>query len=143
MDKKREKNCLSLLFAVTVFIELKSYGVAVQGGDTLSLGTSLAGNQTLISKNGTFEMGFFNPNGSNNWYTGIWLANIPEKMIVWVANRETRARSRPVVLKLSRQGELRLFDAEGASIWSDNISNKASQAMILDSDKFLMLGNDH
>ncbi|GLJ44798.1 hypothetical protein SUGI_0942240 [Cryptomeria japonica] len=142
MDEKRAKSCLSLLFAITVFIQLKNYGAAVQGGDTLSLGASLAGNQTLISKNGTFELGFFSPNGSNNWYIGIWFASIPEKTIVWVANRETPARSRPGNLKLSRQGKLGLFDAEGAPIWSVNISSKASRAVILDSGNFLMLSED-
>ncbi|GLJ44805.1 hypothetical protein SUGI_0942380 [Cryptomeria japonica] len=143
MDEKRASSCLSLLFAVTVFIHLKSYGAAVQAGDTLSLGSSLAGNQTLISKNGTFEFGFFSPNGGNNWYIGIWYANIAEKTIVWVANRETPARNKPGILKLSRQGKLRLFDAEGASIWSVNKSIKASRAVILDSGNFLMLSNNN
>ncbi|GLJ44797.1 hypothetical protein SUGI_0942230 [Cryptomeria japonica] len=104
MDEKRAKSCLSLLFAVAVFIELQSYVAAVQVGDTLPLSSSLAGNQTLMSKNGTFELGFFSPNGSNNWYIGIWFASIPEKTIVWVANRETPARSRPGVLKLADFG---------------------------------------
>ncbi|GLJ15640.1 hypothetical protein SUGI_0257280 [Cryptomeria japonica] len=114
-----------------------SYGAAVEAGDTLSLGASLAGNQTIISQNGTFELGFFSSNGSN-WYIGIWYAKIPEKTIVWVANRETPARNRSGVLKLSREGNLVLFDAEGASIWSVNMSKKASRAVILDSGNFLM-----
>ncbi|GLJ44806.1 hypothetical protein SUGI_0942390 [Cryptomeria japonica] len=143
MDGKRATCCLSLFFAVTVFIHMKSYGAVVQAGDSLSLGSSLAGNQTLISKNGTFELGFFSPNGSNNWYIGIWFANVLEKTIVWVANRETPARNKSGVLKLSRQGKLKLFDSEGASIWSVNISSKASRAVILDSGNFLMLGDDN
>ncbi|GLJ15660.1 hypothetical protein SUGI_0257600 [Cryptomeria japonica] len=60
----------SLFFAVNVFIQLKSNGDAMEAGDTLLLGASLTGNQTIISKNGTFELGFFTPNGSN-WYIGI------------------------------------------------------------------------
>ncbi|GLJ44802.1 hypothetical protein SUGI_0942350 [Cryptomeria japonica] len=128
-----------------MFIHLKSYGAAVQAGDTLSLGSSLAGNQTLNSKNGTFEFGFFSPNGGNNWYSGIWYANIAEKTTVWVANRENPARNKSGILKLSRQGKLRLFDAEGASIWSvsNSISRKACRAVLLDSDNFLMLSDDN
>ncbi|GLJ32911.1 hypothetical protein SUGI_0662950 [Cryptomeria japonica] len=48
----------------------------------------ITGNQTIISKNGTFELGFLSPNGTNNSYT-----NIIEKMFVWVANRENPARN--------------------------------------------------
>ncbi|XP_059078245.1 G-type lectin S-receptor-like serine/threonine-protein kinase At2g19130 [Cryptomeria japonica] len=133
MGEIREKFCLSLFFVSIVFIQLKSYGVVVEGEDILSLGASITGNQTLISKNGTFELGFFSPNGTNNWYIGIWYANIPEKTVVWVANRETPARNRCGVLKLSEEGDLGLFDATGASLWSVNVTKKPSQALILDS----------
>ncbi|GLJ15687.1 hypothetical protein SUGI_0258050 [Cryptomeria japonica] len=125
-----------------MFIQLECNGSAVEAGDTLSLGASLTGNQTIISKNGTFELGFFTPNGSN-WYIGIWYAQIPEKTYVWVANRETPARNRTGVLKLSREGKLVLFNAEGVSIWSVNTTNNASRAVILDSGNFLLLNNDN
>ncbi|XP_057834089.2 replication protein A 70 kDa DNA-binding subunit A-like [Cryptomeria japonica] len=37
------------VFTVTVFIQLKSNGAAMEAGDTISLGASLTGNQTIIS----------------------------------------------------------------------------------------------
>ncbi|XP_059073429.1 G-type lectin S-receptor-like serine/threonine-protein kinase At2g19130 [Cryptomeria japonica] len=125
--EKREKSWKTLFFALTVFSQLKSYGAAIDAGDTLSLGASLTGTQTIISQNGTFELGFFSPNGSN-WYIGIW---------------ETPARNRSGVLKLSREGNLVLFDAEGASIRSVNTTKKASRAVIIDSGNFLMLKDDN
>ncbi|GLJ15670.1 hypothetical protein SUGI_0257750 [Cryptomeria japonica] len=132
----------SLFFIVTVFIQLKSNGVAMEAGDILSLGASLTGSQTIISKNDTFELGFFTPNGGN-WYIGIWYAQTPEKTYVWVANRETPSRNRSGVLKLSREGNLEINNAEGAPIWSVNTTNKASRAVLLDSGNFLMLSNDN
>ncbi|GLJ15677.1 hypothetical protein SUGI_0257820 [Cryptomeria japonica] len=105
----------------------------MEAGDTLLLGASLTGNQTIISKNGTFELGFFTPNGSN-WYIGIWYAQIPQKTYVWVANRETPTRNWSGILKLSSEGNLVLFDAEGSSFWSVNTTDKASRAVILDSN---------
>ncbi|GLJ32901.1 hypothetical protein SUGI_0662700 [Cryptomeria japonica] len=141
MGEIREKLCLCLVFVFAVFIQLKSYGAAVEGIDTISLGASITGNRTIISKNGTFELGFFSPTGTNNWYIGIWYANIPEKTIVWVANRETPARNRSGVLKLSKKGHLGLFDAEGASLWSVNVTKKPSHAVILDSGNFVMLSD--
>ncbi|GLJ32981.1 hypothetical protein SUGI_0664190 [Cryptomeria japonica] len=79
----------------------RSCNLLVSGGDTLPLGASLRENQTIISKNGNFEVGFFSPNGTNNWYVGIWYAHIPDKTIIWVANRETPITSMPGVFSLS------------------------------------------
>ncbi|KAI9093244.1 hypothetical protein K1719_027258 [Acacia pycnantha] len=42
---------------------------------------------TLVSKDGTFELGFFAPGTSNRRYLGIWYKNIPVQTVVWVANR--------------------------------------------------------
>ncbi|GLJ32929.1 hypothetical protein SUGI_0663310 [Cryptomeria japonica] len=138
-----EKFLLSRFLVFTVFSQLSSYAAVVEGGDTLSLGASITGNQTIISENGTFELGFFSPNGTTNWYIGIWYANITEKTIVWVANRENPARNRSGVLKLSKEGDLELFDAEGASLWSADTSNKASRAVILDSGNLVMLSDEN
>ncbi|XP_057859953.2 G-type lectin S-receptor-like serine/threonine-protein kinase At2g19130 [Cryptomeria japonica] len=133
-----------LLFVLTVLIIFHNCDeCTADGGDTLSLGASLTGNQTIISKNGTFELGFFSPNGTSNWYIGIWYGKVAEKTVVWVANRETPAKKRPGVLKLSTQGSLDLFDAEGASFWSVNVSDKASRAIILDSGNFVVLSSDN
>ncbi|GLJ27719.1 hypothetical protein SUGI_0543990 [Cryptomeria japonica] len=117
-------------------------GLDAGKGDYLSLGDSLIGNQTITSTNGTFELGFFSPNGSNNWYLGIWFARVSDKMVVWVANRESPAKKRPGVLNLSNGGNLGLFDAEGTSLWSVNVSKKPSRAVLLDSGNFLMMSDD-
>ena len=141
MEKIREKFCLSLLLLFGVCIQLKSCTPAVEGRDTLSLGASISGNQTIVSKNSTFELGFFNPSGTNNWYIGIWYANLTEKTYVWVANRETPGKNKAGVLNLSEGGDLGLFDATGASLWSVNVTKKVYQAVILDSGNFVMFGD--
>ncbi|GLJ51253.1 hypothetical protein SUGI_1090200 [Cryptomeria japonica] len=46
----------------------------LDGGDKLLLGAPLTGNQTMMSKNGTFALGVFSPRRTNNWYIGIWYA---------------------------------------------------------------------
>jgi hypothetical protein len=53
------------------------------------VGQSLSANQTLISQNGIFELGFFKPAASLSIYLGIWYKNFANKTIVWVANRES------------------------------------------------------
>ncbi|GLJ51204.1 hypothetical protein SUGI_1089510 [Cryptomeria japonica] len=109
-------------------------------GDTHRLGASLAGNQILTSKNGTFALGIFSPRGTNNGYVGIWYAPFSQKAIVWVANRENPVRNMPGILKFSRDGHLRLFDRKGRSVWSTDIGLKGSRAVLRDSGNFICLG---
>ncbi|XP_059068796.1 G-type lectin S-receptor-like serine/threonine-protein kinase At2g19130 [Cryptomeria japonica] len=129
-----------LFLAITVLIAAHyCSSLAVDGGDTLLLGASLSGNQTLISKNGTFALGFFSPRGTENWYIGIWYVPISQKAIVWVANRENPVRNKPYILKFSRDGHLRLFDKKGRLVWSIDTDQKGSRAVIMDSGNFIML----
>ncbi|GAY52981.1 hypothetical protein CUMW_146070 [Citrus unshiu] len=55
--------------------------------NTITSSKSLSDGRTLVSKNGSFELGFFSPGSSKNCYVGIWYKNIPVKTVVWVANR--------------------------------------------------------
>ncbi|GLJ32992.1 hypothetical protein SUGI_0664420 [Cryptomeria japonica] len=128
-------HCLKrFILALAVLILQGSCNLFVDGGDSLSLGASLRGKQTITSKNGTFALGFFNPNGTNNWYVGIWYAQIPDKTIVWVANRETPITDMPGVFTLSSTGYLTVSDLQGKVMWSSNKTQqtKASRASILD-----------
>uniref|UniRef100_A0A0C9QPG3 Receptor-like serine/threonine-protein kinase n=1 Tax=Wollemia nobilis TaxID=56998 RepID=A0A0C9QPG3_9CONI len=133
---------MRLLFALTVIIQLK-FSSAAENGDTLSLGASLRKNQTLISKNSTFELGFFSPNGTKKWYLGLWYAQVSDKTVVWVANRDTPIKNAPGVLTLSTDGTLELFDAEGEPVWSINDTAKASVATISNTGNFVMFGAEN
>ncbi|GLJ51341.1 hypothetical protein SUGI_1091680 [Cryptomeria japonica] len=130
-----------LVLAITIIIALKNCtSFALDSGDTLLLGDSLAGNQIIISENGTFELGFFSPRGTNNWYVGIWYTMSPE-VVVWVANRDNPVKGMPGVLKFSSNGHLRLFDINGRSVWSPDIGLKGSRAIITEPGNFIMLGD--
>uniref|UniRef100_A0A0D6QRW0 Receptor-like serine/threonine-protein kinase n=1 Tax=Araucaria cunninghamii TaxID=56994 RepID=A0A0D6QRW0_ARACU len=132
----------SLFLALSVLALLRSnIFLLVDGGDTLQIGASLTGNQTILSKDGTFALGFFSPSGTNNWYIAIWYAQISERTTVWVANRDNPLKNMPGVLNMSRDGNLRLFDLEGRSTWESYNSLKASRALLLDSGNFVMLGS--
>ncbi|KAK3140691.1 hypothetical protein QOZ80_5AG0404380 [Eleusine coracana subsp. coracana] len=68
---------------------------------SLVAGQVLTVGDTLVSRNGKFALGFFQPTApatlsksiktttSPNWYLGIWFNKIPVFTTVWVANRET------------------------------------------------------
>lgn len=78
-----------LFHIVLLFFMSVTSGNLSTGSDTIFPGESLSGNQTIISKGGVFELGFFTPGNSLNYYIGIWYKGlpIPNKTVVWVANR--------------------------------------------------------
>lgn len=59
------------------------------GGDTISANKSLSFGETTVSSGEKFELGFFKPGNSFNYYIGIWYKNtILWQNVVWVANRD-------------------------------------------------------
>nr|GMD04548.1 G-type lectin S-receptor-like serine/threonine-protein kinase At4g27290 [Ipomoea batatas] len=95
------------------------------GGSTDSLrpGESATPNQTLVSADGNFALGFFRPgNSSSSSFLGIWYTT-NNNTVIWVANRESPLpqHSKPV-FTLGYDGNLQLLDGERNIIWSTNIS---------------------
>ncbi|XP_075482548.1 G-type lectin S-receptor-like serine/threonine-protein kinase At1g11410 isoform X2 [Primulina tabacum] len=106
--------------------------------DSILSGQSLFPNQTIISKEKKFELGFFSPVNSTNSYVGIWYKNIPARTIVWVANRNDpipsadRNGSR---LELSEGGLFLSFNSKVLEV--ARISN-ATEAVIFDTGNFVL-----
>lgn len=98
------------------------------GSDTISVSQSLSGNQTIVSAGKVFELGFFSPGMSLNYYIGIWYEDIPAT-VVWVANRE-----KPVsdmfssALRIS-YGNLVLFNESQIPVWSTYVDSTTSSSV--------------
>ncbi|KAA8526368.1 hypothetical protein F0562_008429 [Nyssa sinensis] len=112
------------------------------GADTITSGQSLSANQTISSEGGVFELGFFTPGNSQNYYIGIWYKGFPNKTVVWVANRN-QPISDPSSdeLKLLQNGNLVLLNQFKTQIWSTNsTSNIANStiAMLLDNGNLVI-----
>ncbi|PIA36643.1 hypothetical protein AQUCO_03300091v1 [Aquilegia coerulea] len=107
--------------------------------DSITPGQSLSGNQTLISKGGIFELGFFKPgNSSNNYYLGIWYKKISVLTVVWVANRNNPVKD-PSSSKLAflKDFGLVLRDQSGSRLWSSCLSSP-TLGVLLDSGNFVL-----
>ncbi|KAF8414019.1 hypothetical protein HHK36_002018 [Tetracentron sinense] len=106
------------------------------GADTISVGQSLSGKQTIISEDGNFELGFFTPGNSQNYYIGIWYKKVSAPTYVWVANRDKPlSDSSSSELKLLEDGNLVLLNESKILIWSTNSTSDTSNstvAMLLD-----------
>uniref|UniRef100_A0A2N9GRA8 Bulb-type lectin domain-containing protein n=1 Tax=Fagus sylvatica TaxID=28930 RepID=A0A2N9GRA8_FAGSY len=85
----------------------------------------------LVSKDGRFELGFFNPGSSKNRYLGIWFKNIPVQTVVWVANRLKPINDSSGVLMLNSSGSLVLLSQNSTIVaWSANSTNQASNPIV-------------
>ncbi|XP_027348623.1 receptor-like serine/threonine-protein kinase SD1-8 isoform X3 [Abrus precatorius] len=90
--------------------------------NTLTSSQFLRTNQTLVSLNSIFELGFFSYTNST-WYLGIWYKTIhddTDKTVVWVANRDTPLENSTGFLKIGDKGNLVLFDQSQKPVWSSN-----------------------
>ncbi|XP_022142345.1 G-type lectin S-receptor-like serine/threonine-protein kinase B120 [Momordica charantia] len=110
---------ISFFFGSTLFCD---------AADSISNGRELrdSTNETLISPNEFFELGFFSPqNKSSLRYVGIWYYKIEEQAVIWVANRKEPLRNRDGVLKIGDDGNLVVLDGNNV-VWTSNITVNTS-----------------
>ncbi|OMP04554.1 S-locus glycoprotein [Corchorus olitorius] len=104
----------------------------------ISPSDSLADGMTLVSNDGSFELGFFTPGSSKNRYLGIWYKNIPMQTVVWVANRINPINDSTGSLKIETTGRVVLQGQNRTIVWSINSSTEGARNPIL---KLLDSGN--
>jgi hypothetical protein len=77
--------------AIFAFVFMSSFSLVFlsrfsDAPDSITQPQSLSDGMTLVSKDGSFVLGFFTPSKSTNRYLGIWYNSIPVTTVVWVAN---------------------------------------------------------
>ncbi|KAL9453550.1 hypothetical protein AB3S75_009204 [Citrus x aurantiifolia] len=136
-----KNNSWLMLFVLFTCFSLKSH--VSFGADTISANQSLSGDQTIVSKGGVFEFGFFNPapGKSSNYYIGMWYNKVSERTIVWVANREQPVSDRFSSVLRILDGNLVLFNESQLLIWSTNLtatSRRSVDAVLLDEGNLVL-----
>ena len=87
--------------------------------DTITLDDWLSNDgRTLVSAGKTFELGFFNLNGSTEIEScvGIWYYQSKQRRIVWVANRDNplpHANTPSGVFSIKEDGKLKVLERDG------------------------------
>ncbi|KAL1224989.1 G-type lectin S-receptor-like serine/threonine-protein kinase [Cardamine amara subsp. amara] len=130
-------------FFFTLFFFLFIHGSSAV--DTISANFTLSGDQTITSAGGTFEMGFFKPGPSSNFYIGMWYKQL-SKTILWVANRDKPVNDKNTsVLKISN-GNLILLDGKNQTpVWSTGLNSSVSSLKAVlqdDGNLVLRVSND-
>eukprot|EP01018_Ginkgo_biloba_P033155 Gb_08203 [translate_table: standard] len=96
-------------------------------------------NSKWVSSSGEFAFGFYSI-GKRLYLLGIWFDKIPEKTLVWTANRDDPV-DEGSTLELTGNGDLTLLDSHRDTKWFANKSTlgEATSAAILDSGNFVLL----
>ncbi|XP_016648240.1 PREDICTED: G-type lectin S-receptor-like serine/threonine-protein kinase At4g03230 isoform X2 [Prunus mume] len=123
--------CLACLLALA-FVAAE----AQQMQSNISQGSSLTPttNSTWLSRSGLYAFGFYRQ--GNGYAVGIFLAGIPQKTVVWTANRDDPPVSNNATLLFTGDG-LALPTAEGKN-YLVSPSGSASYASMLDSGNFVL-----
>ncbi|XP_023906650.2 G-type lectin S-receptor-like serine/threonine-protein kinase At2g19130 [Quercus suber] len=125
-------------FALLLILSLKAH--LSTASDTMYRGQPLAWKQTLTSKSGFFELGFFTPGKSHKHYVGIWYKTIAELTVVWVANRDCPVSDpSSKALEISEDGNL-LITEKGIPFCKCTNSGMPNYtvAVLLDNGNFIL-----
>ncbi|XP_071697697.1 G-type lectin S-receptor-like serine/threonine-protein kinase At1g61370 isoform X1 [Rutidosis leptorrhynchoides] len=92
--------------------------------DILTKDSYLSLEQTLVSNNSIFELGFFNPGNSSNRYIGIWFKNVTARQVIWVANRQNplSISDTSSTLLIDYEGNMRILDGKNNTVWKTNVT---------------------
>ncbi|GMN53823.1 hypothetical protein TIFTF001_022956 [Ficus carica] len=141
MGVSSKNHCVSHSVLILLLMFIHVYG-STGYNSTIFAGQSLNGNQKLTSPREVFEMGFFTPGNSLNYYIGIWYKKPGDKTVVWVANREQPVSDPSFsALELLENGNLTLLSESKTAIWSSNSKSNVSNStigMLLDSGNFVV-----
>ncbi|KAG7544621.1 PAN/Apple domain [Arabidopsis suecica] len=90
-------------------------------------------NETIVSPEGIFELGFFKPatrfQERDRWYLGIWYKRFTTRA-VWVANRDNSVSSSIGTLKVDNSNIV-LLDHSGRVAWTTNLTNNLINNQLL------------
>ncbi|XP_030955620.1 G-type lectin S-receptor-like serine/threonine-protein kinase At4g27290 [Quercus lobata] len=114
--------------------------VVSDAADGVAKSESLTEGMTLVSRDGSFALGFFSPGNSGNRYLGIWYNNIPVRTVVWVANRLNPINDSSGMLVVNSSGSLVLLSQNRTVAWSANSTKKAWNPIVqlLDSGNLVL-----
>uniref|UniRef100_A0A0R0J530 Receptor-like serine/threonine-protein kinase n=1 Tax=Glycine max TaxID=3847 RepID=A0A0R0J530_SOYBN len=141
--KRKHANFLLPLFFFFFFCSHTLFSHAADSitGDTVIRDND--GGDTLVSKDLTFEMGFFSFDNSSR-YVGIWYHEIPVKTFIWVANREKPIKGREGLIQIKTDGNLVVLDGERNEVWSTNMSipRNNTKAVLRDDGNLVLSEHD-
>lgn len=122
-----------------ILLLVPSLRVSIAVDSSIAMSHSITGSTIIVSKDGTFELGFFNLTNPNKHYLGIYYKNIPSQTIVWVANGRNPINDTSAILELNSTGSL-VLTHYNTVVWCTTPLRKAQNpvAELLDSGNLVI-----
>ena len=98
-------------------------------------------NSSWPSPSGRYAFGFYKQ--GNGYAVGVFFAGIPEKTVVWTANRDDPPVPAAVTLNFTSAGRLVLQSAQGTTKSVVVLGETASSASMLDTGNFVVYNSDN
>jgi hypothetical protein len=110
-----------------LFLFLLLAAAAASTTDTILPGAGISGNQTLVSKNGDFELGFFSPGAGIHHFLGVRFKRMPSTSpTFWVGDRVVISDLSAAALEVFA-GSLCITEA-GSTLWCSPVARDAPGA---------------
>ncbi|GMI86674.1 hypothetical protein like AT5G24080 [Hibiscus trionum] len=126
------------------FFSFHLHAIAQPRNSNISLGSSLTptGTSAWLSPSGLYGFGFYSQ--GNGYGVGVFLAAVPQRTVVWTANRDDSPVPSTSSLVLTTDGRLILRSPQGQdeSIVPDS-SQKIEAAAMRDTGNFVLFNSDH
>ncbi|XVF61859.1 hypothetical protein PTKIN_Ptkin08bG0168000 [Pterospermum kingtungense] len=128
-----------------LILSMISTAIAQSRNPNISVGSSLTPTGRLsawFSPSGLFAFGFYKQ--GNGYAVGIFLAGVPQRTVVWTANRDDPPLPTTASLNLTTDGRLIIQSSQGRDKYITNDSSqKVANAFMLDSGNFVLYNSDH
>ncbi|KAK4492415.1 hypothetical protein RD792_003220 [Penstemon davidsonii] len=129
-----------IIFAILILLPISTIA---QTNLNITLGSSIVANRsnsTWLSPSGEFAFGF-QQIVPGSYLLAIWFNNIPQRTIVWSANRNNLAEEGSII-QLFQDGRFELNDPRGQRIWAANLAGpRVAYAAMLDIGNFVLASN--
>ncbi|TYG72607.1 hypothetical protein ES288_D04G035100v1 [Gossypium darwinii] len=134
---------ISFIFLVC-FFSFHFHAVAQPWNSTIRLGSSLTptttGKSAWLSPSGLYGFGFYPQ--SKGYGVGVFLAGVPQRTVVWTANRDAPPVPSTASLVLTTDGRLILQSLPRRDVYIvTNASQKIAAASVLDTGNFVVFNS--
>ncbi|XP_073303323.1 G-type lectin S-receptor-like serine/threonine-protein kinase LECRK3 [Primulina huaijiensis] len=133
----------NLCFMLILLVSVPIFSIA-QPYSNFSSGSSLVAkeeNSYWLSPSGDFAFGFRQITPGGGYLLAIWFDKIPEKTIIWAANRDNPA-AQGSKIQIFADGRFELDDPRGQPIWNPYLASSGmAYGAMLDNGNFVLVNN--
>ncbi|XP_016648820.1 PREDICTED: G-type lectin S-receptor-like serine/threonine-protein kinase At4g27290 isoform X1 [Prunus mume] len=135
---------ISCFMFIGIYVSV-SFFTTSNAADAITQSQTLRDGKTLVSKHGSFQLGFFSPTAGDtkNRFLGIWCKNSSVSSattVTWVANQHNPINGSSGLLMINSSGNVVLLSQNSTVVWSIALSKQPQNPILqlLDSGNLVL-----